>query len=253
MTGSVVAQRHYLRALPLDDPGLDVLITSDRNGALLTKERDTLEFRVRERTERLNMVNAELHHRFKNMLSVISALARHSGAEQTFSDVFDKRLRGIAATLDLLTEKQWQGAKIGELLKAQLGIFDYSLDVKVSGPDFRLKPAAVQPFGMAFHELATNALKHNPRGTQAISWEVSTDEEEPSLRFIWSEMRELAAPSDRVDNFGSGRKLLERIVPQALSGKATFTSTPQRITWLLVAPLSTVGGVAERSERHGAS
>jgi hypothetical protein len=128
------------------------LAKKDAVAAALAEERDTLESRVRERTERLNMVNAELHHRFKNMLSVISALARQSGAEQTFSDVFDKRLRGIAATLDLLTEKQWQGARIGELLKAQLDIFDDSLDVEVLGSDFMLKPAAVQPLGMAFHE-----------------------------------------------------------------------------------------------------
>jgi two-component sensor histidine kinase len=229
------------------------LAKKDAVAAALAEERDTLESRVRERTERLNMVNAELHHRFKNMLSVISALARQSGAEQTFSDVFDKRLRGIAATLDLLTEKQWQGARIGELLKAQLGIFDDSLDVKVSGPDFTLKPAAVQPFGMAFHELATNALKHNPRGTQAISWEVSTNEEEPSLRFIWSEIREGAGPAAQIGKSGTGRKLLERVVPQALSGKATLTATPERITWLLVAPLTSVGSVSEESQLESAS
>lgn len=211
----------------------------------LTEERDTLERRVSERTERLNIVNAELHHRFKNMLSVISALARQSGADQTFSAVFDKRLRGIAATLDLLTEKKWQGARIGEILKAQLGIFDDSLDVQVSGPDFALKPAAVQPLGMALHELATNALKHNPRGTQALSWEVFNDEGKPSLRFIWSEIREPAGPPTQINQSGSGRKLLERVVPQALSGKATLTASSERITWLLEAPLTSVGRVIE--------
>jgi SH3-like domain-containing protein len=36
---------------------------------------------------------------------------------------------------------------------------------------------------MALHELSTNALKHNPRGTQAISWQVLAGDEEPRLRF----------------------------------------------------------------------
>jgi hypothetical protein len=89
--------------------------------AALRQERDDLELRVKERTERLNMLNVELHHRFKNLLSVVSAMARQSGADQRFSDVFDKRPRGLAATLDLLTEKHWQGIRIRELLKAQLG------------------------------------------------------------------------------------------------------------------------------------
>jgi two-component sensor histidine kinase len=213
--------------------------------AALAQERDILELRVRERTERLNMLNAELHHRFKNLLSVVAALARQSGAEQRFSDVFDKRLRGIAATLDLLTEKQWQGIRIRELLKAQLGIFDDSLEVQVSGPSFVLKPSAVQPLGMALHELATNALKHNPRGTQALSWRVLPGEDEPKLEFIWSEMRKPAGAEVPVKEPSSGRKLLERVVPQAFSGKATLTVTPEGVTWLLVAPLSMIGNVVE--------
>jgi two-component sensor histidine kinase len=205
-----------------------------------------LELRVKERTERLNMVNVELHHRFKNLLSVISALARQSGADQKFSDVFDKRLRGLAATLDLLTQKQWQGPSIRELLTAQLGvIFEDSLEVEVSGPYFMLKPTAVQPLGMALHELATNMVKHNPRGTQAISWEVLTGEEAPRLRFIWSETRNPPGSDAPVKASSSGRKLLERVVPQAFSANATLTVTAAHVTWVLVAPLTMVVDVFE--------
>jgi two-component sensor histidine kinase len=204
-----------------------------------------LEIRVKERTERLNILNTELHHRFKNLLSVISAMARQSGADQRFSDVFDKRLRGLAATLDLLTEKQWQGVRILDLLKAQLGVFDDNLEVEISGPYFVLKPTAVQPLGMALHELATNTLKHNPRGTQAVSWKVLAGEEEPKLSFIWSEMRNPAGASGPAKESSSGRKLLERVVPQAFSGKGTLTVTAERVTWLLVAPLSMIGDVVE--------
>jgi two-component sensor histidine kinase len=214
--------------------------------AALRQERDDLELRVKERTERLNMLNVELHHRFKNLLSVVSAMARQSGADQRFSDVFDKRLRGLAATLDLLTEKHWQGVRIRELLKAQLGVFEDSLDeVQVSGPYFILKPSAVQPLGMALHELATNALKHNPGGTQAISWEVLPREEEPKLRFIWSETRNPASADTPVKASSSGRKLLERVVPQAFSGKGTLTVTAARVSWVLVAPLTMVGDVVD--------
>jgi two-component sensor histidine kinase len=214
--------------------------------AALKQERDDLELRVKERTERLNILNVELHHRFKNLLSVVSAMARQSGADQRFSDVFDKRLRGLAATLDLLTEKHWHGVRIRELLKAQLSVFEDSLDeVQVSGPYFILKPSAVQPLGMALHELATNALKHNPGGTQAISWEVLPREEEPKLRFIWSETRNPASADTPVKASSSGRKLLERVVPQAFSGKGTLTVTAARVSWVLVAPLTMVGDVVD--------
>src|SRR4029079_16192808 len=173
-----------LKAFRLPTPAQYEAKLAKKNAAAaaLRQERDELELRVKERTDRLNVLNAELHHRFKNLLSIVSAMARQSGLDQRFSGVFDQRLRGLAATLDLLTEKHWQGVRIRELLKAQLGVFDDTFEVQVSGPSLMLKPSAVQPLGMALHELATNALKHNPRGTQAISWEVLANEAEPKLR-----------------------------------------------------------------------
>jgi two-component sensor histidine kinase len=236
-----------LKAFRLPTPAQYEAKLAKKNAAAaaLRQERDELELRVKERTERLHMLNAELHHRFKNLLSVVSAMARQSGLDQTFSNVFDQRLRGLAATLDLLTEKHWHGVRIRELLKAQLGIFEDTLEVHVSGPYFMLKPSAVQPLGMAFHELATNALKHNPRGKQAISWEVLPDEAEPRLRFIWSETRNSESLPPPAKAAHSGRKLLERIVPQAFSGTGTLTVTAARVNWVLVAPLSMVGDVID--------
>jgi two-component sensor histidine kinase len=110
-----------------------------------------------------------------------------------------------------------------------------------------LKPTAVQPLGMALHELATNALKHNPGGTHSISWQVLPSEEDPRLRFIWAETRSPEGPSSSIKTSNSGRKLLERVVPQSLSGTATLTITPASVTWVLVAPLSMMGDVLEPS------
>jgi two-component sensor histidine kinase len=212
----------------------------------LRMERDELELRVKERTERLNRLNAELHHRLRNLLSVVSAMARQSGADQRFSEVFDKRLRGLAATLELLTDTQWGGARIRDVLKAQLGVFESELNIRITGPYFMLKPAAVQPLGMALHELATNALKHNPGGTHSISWQVLTGEE-ARLRFIWAETRNPKGSPASVKTSNSGRKLLELVVPQSLSGTATLAITPAHVTWVLVAPLTMMGDVIEPS------
>jgi two-component sensor histidine kinase len=212
----------------------------------LRMERDELELRVKERTERLNRLNAELHHRLRNLLSVVSAMARQSGADQRFSEVFDKRLRGLAATLELLTDTQWGGARIRDVLKAQLGVFESGLNIRITGPYFMLKPAAVQPLGMALHELATNALKHNPGGTHSISWQVLTGEE-ARLRFIWAETRNPKGSPASVKTSNSGRKLLELVVPQSLSGTATLAITPAHVTWVLVAPLTMMGDVIEPS------
>jgi hypothetical protein len=86
---------------------------------------------------------------------------------------------------------------------------------------------------------------------QSISWEVLADDAEPRLRFIWSETRNPKGPTSSVKASNSGRKLLERIVPQAFSGKATLTVAAARVTWLLVAPLTRVGNLVEGASAEG--
>src|SRR5262249_7601776 len=146
-----------------------------------------------------------------------------------------------------LTDTPWGGTRIRDVLKAQLGVFESGLNIHVRGPYFMLKPTAVQPLGMALHELATNALKYNPGGTHSISWQVLTGEEEPRLRFIWAETRNPKGLRASVKTSNSGRKLLERVVPQSLSGTGKLSITPARATWVLVAPLTMMGDVIEPS------
>jgi len=62
---------------------------------------------------------------------------------------------------------------------------------------------------------------------------------------MWSEIREPVGGAAPVKQASSGRKLLERVTPQSVSGEATLTITPEQVTWLLIAPLSMIGSVAE--------
>jgi two-component sensor histidine kinase len=112
-----------------------------------------------------------------------------------------------------------------------------------------LKPTAVQPLGMALHELATNALKHNPGGTHSITWLVAGDEE-PRLRFIWAETRNPKGLEAAIKTSNSGRKLLERVVPQSLSATGTLTISRARVTWVLVAPLTMMGDVVQAPDKQ---
>ncbi len=75
----------------------------------LKEERDTLEMRIAERTQELDSANVELQHRCRNLLAVVSATARLERAPANFSQRFGQKLAGLAASLDLLTEKNWAG------------------------------------------------------------------------------------------------------------------------------------------------
>ena len=210
----------------------------------LRNERDNLEARVGERTRELNSANIELQHRCRNLLAVVSATARLERAPADFSERFGRKLAGLAASLDLLTEKNWGGTDMADLIKAQLDTFENTLKIDVSGVPLTLKPSAVQHLGMALHELATNAAKHNPKGVQKVGWKVLTGaDEKQQLVFRWSETRHEGVPVANRPTSGSGRKLLERIVPFAFSGGGCLTITDSSVEWVLTAPLDAVGAV----------
>ena len=211
----------------------------------LRNERDNLEARVAERTRELDSANVELQHRCRNLLAVVSATARLERAPADFSERFGRKLAGLAASLDLLTEKNWGGTEIADLVEAQLSAFDNTLNIDVAGEPLTLKPSAVQHLGMALHELATNAAKHNPKGTQRLRWKVLSDEAGKQLVFTWSETRHEHGTVSQLPTSGSGRKLLERIVPFAFSGAGCLTITDATVEWILTAPLDGFGFVAD--------
>lgn len=205
----------------------------------LRRERNSLEYRVAERTEELKNANAELQHRCKNLLAVVSATARFEKAPPDFSERFGRKLAGLASSLDLLTEKNWGGIEIRELIQAQILAFGESLKVTMSGPSLLLKPSAVQYLGMALTELATNAVKHNPAGEQSVAWSIIDDEAlSERLRLVWSE--KLQDGVLRSDAKGTGTNLLDRIVPAALFGTAELIVTDAEVVWALEAPIEHV-------------
>ncbi len=129
-----------------------------------------------------------------------------------------------------------------DLIKVQLATFENTLNIAVSGVPLRLKPSAVQHLGMAVHELATNAAKHNPDGVQQVEWKVlNGDDAKQQLGFRWSETRHEDGSVPDIPTSGSGRKLLERIVPFAFSGNGCLTITDSAVEWVLTAPLDAVG------------
>ena len=95
--------------------------------------------------------------------------------------------------------------------------------VKIRGPAVKLQPKAAESFGLALHELATNAVKYgalsDPDGQVDVSWKI-TKRDPAGLVFDWIEVKEKlngTQPSRR----GFGMELLERTLNYEL--KATTT------------------------------
>jgi PAS domain S-box-containing protein len=212
----------------------------------------------RRRTEdHMRFVMKELSHRTKNLLMVIYSMVRQAGKHARMPDFisdFSARIEGLAKSHDLLVSSDWTGAPIEEHLKAQLAPFADvdSQRIRISGPRLMLGPAATQALGLAFHELATNALKYgalkHPEGAIDVTWEVVKNGSSEIFRLAWRECKRASGPAC-LDEHGFGFTVLNRVVPEALSGEVRWQLEGDGIVWELKAPLHEV---LPRPDRDGA-
>jgi PAS domain S-box-containing protein len=198
----------------------------------------------RKRTEEhIRFLMREISHRSKNLLSVIQAIAgqtgRTAGTIEEFEARFNQRLYGLAASHDILVDQGWRGAPLADLARLQLAPFietDSSCLV-IEGPEVIVTAQAAQALGLAFHELATNAVKYGALSTKTgkvkVVWRFDEDAERP-LRLSWVEESgpTVAAPSRK----GFGHVVLEHIVASSVDGRVTMDFAPNGLQWTVLIP-----------------
>lgn len=191
----------------------------------------------------LDLMNKELSHRVKNVLAVISAMVRNSTPGEClelYQDRLTSRIRSLARSHDLLVSTDWTGLDLQDLAASQLAsVVGGSVRVTCSGCSLKLKTQAAQMLGIAFHELATNAVKHGALGEAGghvkLDWSVT--ETEPgthSLSINWTETTETPVQLRRTHGFGS--QILEDAVAETTNGDATFEVTARGARWSLYVP-----------------
>ena len=72
----------------------------------------------------------------------------------------DGRIRSMASTHELLSNRQWRGISMAELLRREFAPYAASNNTKIGGPEVMLSAEAGQAMAMVLHELVTNAAKH---------------------------------------------------------------------------------------------
>jgi PAS domain S-box-containing protein len=188
--------------------------------------------------ERQRLLMHELNHRVKNTLATVQSLAMQSaqGAEPA-GEAFIERLFALARVHDLLTEAAWQGASLRDVVVRTLEPYsEGGPRFAVSGPDVRLSPNAAVTLNMAFHELATNAMKYGalsePGGQIDISWSPHGDD-------VLIDWRESGGPTVDVPvHRGFGSRLIERGLARELGSEARFTFLAEGLWCHVRLPLS---------------
>lgn len=191
-----------------------------------------------EDTMRLAM--REITHRTKNLLAVIQATARRTAAKaptkEAFVESFAARLSAMSQSHDLLVRSNWQGADMAELVErnARQAGSTKEGSFTVEGPSKTLTSDAAQHFGMALHELVSNALKYGAMsvngGQVAARWEEVGDD----VHFHWVETGgpKVSPPTSA----GFGTSYLQRAVAMALNAQTSLDFDPAGLRCTIVLP-----------------
>jgi len=171
--------------------------------------------------QRQRLLLDELNHRVKNTLATVQAIAqqtlRGASTPETFAAAFEARLLALSQTHNALTDSQWAGAGLKQILVQELGPYGAER-IRVDGPDVHLPARVALSLGMVFHELATNAAKYGALSTGAgrllLDWTLSDAGD--TLSFAWRERGGPAARHPERKSFGS--RLIERSITSELRG-----------------------------------
>lgn len=192
----------------------------------------------RQHQEQMEFLIGEINHRSKNLMGVIQAIARNTAGSdpKAFIASFGERVRGLAASNDLLVRNGWRQVHLEELIRSQLAPFcaEGSDRLVLSGPEVALAPVATRALGMALHELATNSVKYGAlsaaRGRVRLDWSIS-EPEDGQFRLTWTEENgpQVLEPQRR----GFGWKVTTRMVESTTDGRVTTEFHPEGLRWRL--------------------
>lgn len=200
----------------------------------------------RQTQEAYDLLNRELSHRMKNLLSVVSSLvnmtSEHRPEAKEFVSSFQTRLNTFAAAHELLMRADWQPVQLASLVEKALspigvrGRIDVSTDSKVT-----LGSNDAQTVVLVLHELATNAIKYgalsNGTGRVALSFEADhSSETGPLLVMHW---KENGGPTvEAPDTRGFGIKLIERLTKRQRAGNTVLDWKPEGLQCCVEIPIT---------------
>ncbi|MGV3634112.1 MAG: HWE histidine kinase domain-containing protein [Pseudorhodoplanes sp.] len=191
---------------------LEVLM---RHSELLSEERRKADLRQR-------MLNEELNHRVKNILSLIKSLVSHpvdDGRDlQGYIGSLQGRIQALSHAHDQIVRGDGGGA-LRDLLEAELSPYlHHGTTITLDGPPIGLDSRAFSVMALVLHELATNAAKYGAlsrnSGKLHVRWH-RTDE--GACEIFWKESEGPAVRPPRSQGFGS--VLINRSIPYDLGGE----------------------------------
>jgi two-component sensor histidine kinase/CheY-like chemotaxis protein len=198
----LTAENDSLRLL-LEQAGIDAKVLLAQAG-IDAKERETAD-------KLQKLILEELHHRIKNTLATVSAIAAQSLRTATSIEhgqhAIEGRLVALGRAHDLLLQARWANASLEHTIRGATEPYVSigSGRISIQGPDIRITSGAVIALAMTLNELCTNTTKFGalsvPAGRIEIIWKI--DEEGQRLHLTWSEKNGPVVHAPSRESFGT--------------------------------------------------
>ena len=232
----LAAENDSLRLL-LEQAGIDAEVLLEQAG---------IDAKEREAADKLQkLILEELHHRIKNTLATVSAIASQSLRTATSIEhgqqAIEGRLTALGRAHDLLLQARWANADLASTIRGATEPYDSEGEGRfsISGPDIKITSSAVIALAMTLNELCTNTTKFGalsvPGGSVDIAWNV--DEEQRQLKMTWSEKDGPSVSAPSRQSFGT--RLIGSL-GQQLKGQVKLDYASTGLVYALDVPMASL-------------
>jgi len=232
----LTAENDSLRLL-LEQAGIDAQVLLAQAG-IDAKERETAD-------KLQKLILEELHHRIKNTLATVSAIASQSLRTATSLEhgqhAIEGRLVALGRAHDLLLQARWANADLANTIRGATEPYDSegSGRFSISGPDIKITSGAVIALAMTLNELCTNTTKFGalsvPGGSVDVAWKI--DEGKQRLKLIWSEKGGPSVNAPARQSFGTR---LMGSLGQQLKGEVRLAYEPTGFVYTMDVPMTSL-------------
>jgi two-component sensor histidine kinase/ActR/RegA family two-component response regulator len=237
-------------ALSAENDSLRLLLEQAGIDAKALLAQAGIDAKEREAADKLQkLILGELHHRIKNTLATVSAIASQSFRTATSIEhgqtAMEGRLVALARAHDLLMQISWSNASLTHTLSGATEPYDSqgTRRFHFNGPDIRITSGAVIALAMTLNELCTNTTKFgalsHANGRVVIAWTI--DEELQRMRLTWTEKG--GPPVQRPTRRSFGTRMMESL-GQQLNGRVQLTYDPSGFVYFLDVPLRSIVAAA---------
>jgi two-component sensor histidine kinase len=232
----LTAENDSLRLL-LEQAGIDAKALLSQAG---------IDAKEREAADKLQkLILEELHHRIKNTLATVSAIAsqslRTAPSMEHGQQAIEGRLAALGRAHDLLMQGSWANASLVATVRGATEPYDgkgggrFSID----GPDIAITSGAVIALAMTFNELCTNTTKFGAlsvsTGHIEIAWTI--DEKGQRVRLTWTERG--GPPVQEPSRRSFGTRMMNSL-GQQLHGQVALAYQPSGFIYMLDVPLTSL-------------